>query len=171
MNIYEGLIISCLLLLLLGIIADIFDAFDFDLDVGDFEIGDLEVSFLPISLRALSLGGIVYCSMCLIFGDNLKNIIINGIVAYISACAVATLTKFLKKNESTAQETSVFVNERARVEAPIENGQCGSVSCSIKGQSVVTFVAKSESGVNFKAGAEVQIKSVINGVATVVAID
>ena len=167
MNIYIGLIISGVVLLVLGIIADFFDAIDLDLDIGDVEIGDIEISFLPFSLRAISLGVIVYCSMSYIFGDTLVNIFINGSIAYVSAVCVCTFTKFLKKRETKANSEARYLLSEATVFTAVAKDGVGVISCSIPNESVVTFTARSKDNEAILVNTKVRITDFENGIAIV----
>lgn len=139
----------------------IFDAFDniFDFDFLDIDIGDFEIAILPVSMRALCLASIVFGSLSLIFISFpvILRHLISGVFAYLSAVAVQTVTKVLKKHQTLASSKEILLLSDSIVSSTIVKNGFGSILTERLNDSSISTTAKSEDGSEIKQGTKVKV--------------
>lgn len=147
-----------LVILILTVIFDVFDNV-LEFDFFDIDIGDFEIAILPVSMRALCLASIVFGSISLILGKYpmLLKHIIAGVFAYISAVAVQTLTRILKKHQTLASSKEILLLSDSTVSNTIVKDGFGSIITERLNDSSISTTAKSEDGSEIKQGTKVKV--------------
>lgn len=152
-----GLIIL-VLTLVLDFLDNVFDII-FDFDFLDIDIGNLEICILPISVRALCMASVLFgsISLLLISKPMVFRSTIAGVVAYISAVILQTITKYLKKHQTLASDKEILLLSISTVAVTIPKDGYGCISTKRNNDSKINTTAKSEDDSEIRQGTEVKV--------------
>lgn len=154
---------------ILSLILDIFDSiFEFELN---FDL-DIDFDFFPTSIKSLCIGLFMYGSIALIVNYASHSIklsnIIGGILGYISAVIVQNILRYLKHNESYANDRSIVLFSEGIVINKIAKNGFGVIQINIPNDSIQTYTAKSKNGESIEQGTNVKVVEIVeNGILVV----
>lgn len=147
-----------LLLPLLSIVLDFFDGlleFEFDISF------DIDFDFFPTSIKSICMGLFLYGSTALIIhymkGSDILSNVIGGIIGYIGAVVFQNIMRYLKHNESYANNKSIVLFSEGIVINKIAENGYGIVRIDIQGDSIQTYTAREKDNKEVEQGTKVKV--------------